>query len=300
MMKRVAVGILAAAMALSMMTACGGNGGGNGGNASSGSSNTGTSQGSGEDKKDDTTKDDDKKNDAENTVADLSKVEDGKEIEYSKSLTYKMQQMASNSPKLYLKLESYETAAPNLKDFSEMARDGQKTYTKSVDGENNMTYESMTDGQNSYRLFSDKKVATTTVYEGQNTSDGSSNVNPTITTTVKKTTYTVNKIAYYAEEVTQKVSYGSESYTGTGLYCYDKTGTPVYMIENAGKQNEHVTHVLEMKQSIPSTAIMSVPSDWEIYTFYYSQDYTLSKVTNRKGEELSEDQIQKVYKDLQY
>lgn len=89
MMKRVAVSILAAAMALSLLTACGG---GDAPSAPETPSNPGTSQG--EEKKDDSTdsKPEDKKDPpAESKPEDKKdeEVADGSTIEFNKSRTYK-------------------------------------------------------------------------------------------------------------------------------------------------------------------------------------------------------------------
>ena len=111
MMKRVAVSILAAAMALSLLTACGG---GDAPSAPETPSNPGTSQG--EEKKDDSTdsKPEDKKDPpAESTPEDKKdeEVADGSTIEFNKSRTYKWVQEYGSAKKVYIKVEPVKPAS---------------------------------------------------------------------------------------------------------------------------------------------------------------------------------------------
>lgn len=92
MMKRVAVSILAAAMALSLMTACGG---GDAPSAPETPSNPGTSQG--EEKKDDEKKDPPAESKPEDKKDE--EVADGSTIEFNKSRTYKWVQEYGSAKK---------------------------------------------------------------------------------------------------------------------------------------------------------------------------------------------------------
>lgn len=304
MMKRVAVGILAAAMALTMMTGCGG--GGSNKPANSGSTKPGTSQGSNNNNSNNSNKNDNKNDNdkKDNTYDNLNKLKDGSEVKYTDSMTYKVTQQVANVQTLYMNIEAYQPSNPAQKMTVEMARKGKNTYTKMVDTDGSVE-EALVADTTTYELFRDKSTAVTTVYPKSDTSSSDSSASqPSDTNTkVKKTTHVVGKTTYYAESVTVTQTIEGHTIITTELLCYDKTGVLAYAIMEPGTQSETVLHFVKFNQSIPSTAIMSIPKDWEIYTAYYERDdktgyVNLSKVTNRSGKKLTESEIEGVEKDL--
>lgn len=292
MAKRIAVSLLAAAMALSMLTACGGGGNANSGGTSGGSgggsnnsSNTGSSDNGSSGNNGASNKDD--KNDL-TTSNDLTKLPDGTEIDYADSQTRKWNKMCS-SGKLYMVTE--DSSSQSQKRITEMARDGKNTYRKTT-YEGSRGYETLYDGnaQVSYTLYPNVKIATTSVF-----SDSSSGTTSgeRCSMTMKKTTRVEENVPYYAEIQTLTGQTTGRVYET--IYCYDSTGALAYQISNPGTENEMKSHVLKYSTSIPNTAILEIPSDWEIYTFIYGKDGILEKVTTPDGHELTNEEYRELY-----
>ena len=303
MMKRVAVSILAAAMALSLMTACGG---GDAPSAPETPSNPGTSQG--EEKKDDSTdsKPEDKKDDEKKDPPAESKPEekkdeevaDGSTIEFNKSRTYKWALEYRSVQKVYIKVEPVKPASQDVVCMESVA-DGQKSYTK-VTHKNGKTDEQFTElvsgkTQNIYRLYSNQKIAIMRSYTMNATNpDDNTVLDPETTYTVKKTTHVVNAIPYYTEAITMEDK--DTKRTETQLFCYDNTGSLVYLVSSPDTADEQIVHI-QCSKAIPDSAILSIPNGWSVYTVTYSADHSMT-VKDQSGRELTTEEVEALAKKI--
>ena len=296
MMKRVAVSILAAAMALSLMTACGG---GDAPSAPETPSNPGTSQG--EEKKDDSTdsKPEDKKDDEKKDPPAESKPEDKKDeevadgstIEFNKSRTYKWALEYRSAQKVYIKVEPVKPASQDVV-CMESVTDGQKSYTK-VTHKNGKTDEQFTElvsgkTQNVYRLYSNQKIAIMTSHT-VNAADLNQNVlSDSYNYTVKKTTHVVNAVPYYTEALTMENK--TTKKTETQLFCYDSTGSLVCLVSSPDTADEEIIRI-QCSKAIPDSAILSVPNGWSVYTVTYGASNNDVTVKDQSGRELTTEEV---------
>lgn len=291
MMKRVAVSILAAAMALSLMTACGG---GDAPSAPETPSNPGTSQG--EEKKDDEKKDPPAESKPEDKKDE--EVADGSTIEFNKSRTYKWVQEYGSAKKVYIKVEPVKPASQDVV-CTESVTDGQKSYTK-VTHKNGKTDEQFTElvsgkTQNVYRLYSNQKIAIMTSYT-VNAADLNQNVlSDSYNYTVKKTTHVVNAVPYYTEAITMEDK--DTKQTATQMFCYDNTGSLVYLVSSPDTADEQIVHV-QCSKSIPDSAILSVPNGWSVYTVTYGASYNDVTVKDQSGRELTDEEVEALAKKI--
>lgn len=304
MMKRVAVSILAAAMALSLMTACGGS---DAPSAPETPSNPGTSQG--EEKKDDSTnsKPEDKKDDEKKDPPAESKPEDKKDeevadgstVELKKSRTYKWVLEYASAQKVYVKMEPVKPASQDVV-CTESVTDGQKTYTK-VTHKNGKTDEQFTElvsgnTQNIYRLYSDQKIAIMRSYSVTVTNSGDNTVlDPETNYTVKKTTHVINAVPYYTEAITMEDK--DTKRTETQMFCYDNTGSLVYLVSSPDTANEQIIHV-QYSKVIPDSAILSIPNGWSVYTITYGASYNDMTVKDQSGRELTTEEVTALFNKL--
>ena len=268
MMKRVAVSILAAAMALSLMTACGG---GDAPSAPETPSNPGTSQG--EEKKDDSTggKPEDKKDDEKKDPPAESKPEDKKDeevadgstIEFNKSRTYKWALEYRSAQKVYIKVEPVKPASQDVVCMESVA-DGRKSYTK-VTYKNGKAAETLVDLSqnnvvNQYELYSNQKIAIMKSHSVTVTNpDDNTVLDPETNYTVKKTTRVINAVPYYTEAITMEDKDAKR--TETQMFCYDNTGSLVYLVSSPDTADEQIVHI-QCSKSIPDSAILSIPNGW--------------------------------------
>lgn len=288
MMKRAAVGILAAAMALSMLTACGGASAGpstSGSTSTGGSGNPGSSSASSSD------------SNGSSSSSSSSSGSSSTKFTYKDSLTNKYNLQRYNSKTWYQKTAQidsdgerniYETALVFGSDHRV-----QKSYYKSSYA-NGSAYESlMIDGTN-YTLYRDAKIAIASIYKS-NGSSSSSEGEIYRMDSIVKTTQKVDNVSYYTEVTTYKGDKTGKIMTQS--YCFDTTGKLVYLISSENGQ-EYKTHILDYGPSIPSSALMEIPSDWSVYTFDYTT--TPKTVTDAAGNKLTEDEIaqlnKKIYK----
>lgn len=291
MMKRVAVSILAAAMALSLLTACGG---GDAPSAPETPSNPGTSQG--EEKKDDEKKDPPAESKPEDKKDE--EVADGSTVELNKSRTYKWVQEYGSAKKVYIKMEPVKPASQDAV-CMESVTDGQKSYTK-VTHKNGKTDEQFTElvsgkTQNVYRLYSNQKIAIMTSYT-MNAADLNQNVlSDSYNYTVKKTTHVVNAIPYYTEALTMENK--TTKKTETQLFCYDNTGSLVYLVSSPDTADEEIVRI-QCSKVIPDSAILSVPNGWSVYTVTYSADYSDMTVKDQSGRELTTEEVTALFNKL--
>lgn len=284
MMKRVAVSILAAAMALSLMTACGG---GDAPSAPETPSNPGTSQG--EEKKDDEKKDPPAESKPEDKKDE--EVADGSTVELNKSRTYKWVQEYGSAKKVYIKVEPVKPASQDVV-CMESVTDGQKSYTK-VTHKNGKTDEQFTElvsgkTQNVYRLYSNQKIAIMTSHT-VNAADLNQNVlSDSYNYTVKKTTHVVNAVPYYTEALTMENK--TTKKMETQLFCYDSTGSLVYLVSSPDTADEEIIRI-QCSKAIPDSAILSVPNGWSVYTVTYGASNNDVTVKDQSGRELTTEEV---------
>lgn len=287
MMKRVAVSILAAAMALSLMTACGG---GDAPSAPETPSNPGTSQG--EEKKDDSTggKPEDKKDE---------EVADGSTIEFNKSRTYKWALEYRSAQKVYIKVEPVKPASQDVVCMESVA-DGRKSYTK-VTYKNGKAAETLVDLSqnnvvNQYELYSNQKIAIMKSHSVTVTNpDDNTVLDPETNYTVKKTTRVINAVPYYTEAITMEDKDAKR--TETQMFCYDNTGSLVYLVSSPDTADEQIVHI-QCSKSIPDSAILSIPNGWSVYTVTYGASYNDKTVKDQNGHELTDEEKEALEKKI--
>ena len=291
MMKRVAVSILAAAMALSLLTACGG---GDAPSTPETPSNPGTSQG--EEKKDDEKKDPPAESKPEDKKDE--EVADGSTVELNKSRTYKWVQEYASAQKAYIKMEPVKPASQDVV-CRESVTDGQKSYTK-VTHKNGKTDEQFTElvsgnTQNFYRLYSDQKIAIMRSFT-VNAADLNQNVlSDSYNYTVKKTTHVVNAVPYYTEALT--IEDKDTKQTETQMFCYDNTGSLVYLVYSPDTANEQIIRI-QCSKVIPDSAILSIPNGWSVYTVTYGASYNDVTVKDQSGRELTTEEVSALFNKL--
>lgn len=304
MMKRVAVSILAAAMALSLMTACGG---GDAPSAPETPSNPGTSQG--EEKKDDSTdsKPEDKKDDEKKDPPAESKPEDKKDeevadgstIEFNKSRTYKWALEYGSAQKVYIKVEPVKPASQDVVCMESVA-DGRKSYTK-VTYKNGKAAETLVDLSqnnvvNQYELYSNQKIAIMKSHSVTVTNpDDNTVLDPETNYTVKKTTRVINAVPYYTEAITMEDK--DTKRTETQMFCYDNTGSLVYLVSSPDTADEQIVHI-QCSKSIPDSAILSIPNGWSVYTVTYGASYNDKTVKDQNGHELTDEEKEALAKKI--
>ena len=292
MMKRAAVGILTAAMALSMLTACGGASAGpstSGSTSTGGSSNPGSSSSSSASSSE--------SNGSSSSSSSSSNSSSSTKFTYRDSQAYKYNMMRYNSKTWYQKTAQVDSdGKQNIYESAIVFNSEhrvQKSYYKSSYSTGS-TYESlMIDGTN-HTLYRDAKIAITSIYKS-NGSSSSSEGEIYRMDSIVKTTQKVSDVSYYTEVMTYKGDKTGK--TMTQSYCFDTKGKLVYLI-SAENGQEYQTHILDYGTSIPSSAIMEIPSDWETYTFDYTT--TPKTVTDAAGNKLTDDEIaqlnKKIYK----
>ena len=285
MMKRVAVSILAAAMALSLLTACGGS---DAPSAPETPSNPGTSQG--EEKKDDEKKDPPAESKPEDKKDE--EVADGSTIEWNKSRTYKWLLEYASAQKVYIKIEPVKPASQDVV-CTESVRDGKKSYSK-ITYANGKAVETLVDLTqnnvlNQYELYSNQKIAIMRSHPVPVTNpDDNTVLDPEMNYTVKKTTHVINAVPYYAEAITMEDK--DTKQTETVMFCYDNTGSLVYLVASPDTADEQIVRI-QCSKSIPNSAILSIPNGWSVYTVTYSADYSDKTVKDQSGHELTDEEV---------
>lgn len=292
MMKRVAVSILAAAMALSLMTACGG---GDAPSAPETPSNPGTSQG--EEKKDDDKKDPPAESKPEDKKDE--EVADGSTIEFNKSRTYKWVQEYGSAKKVYIKVEPVKPASQVIV-CTESVADGRKSYTKVTykDGKAAETLVDLSQNNvvNQYELYSNQKIAIMKSHPVTVTNpDDNTVLDPETTYTVKKTTRVINAIPYYTEAITMEDKDAKR--TETQMFCYDSTGSLVYLVSSPDTADEQIVHI-QCSKSIPDSAILSIPNGWSVYTVTYGASYNDKTVKDQNGHKLTDEEKEALEKKI--
>lgn len=290
MMKRLAVCVLAAAMSLTMLTACGDDTP----SAPETPSNPGTSQG--EEKKDDEKKDPPAESKPEDKKDE--EVADGSTIELNKSRTYKWLLEYGLAQKVYVKIEPVKPASQGVV-CTESVTDGQKSYRKitRANGKVEETFVELTQNNvmNQYKLYSKQKIA---IMEsrtmGATKPDDNTVLDPEANYTVKKTTYVINAVSYYAEAITMEDK--STKQTETQVFCYDNTGSLVYLVSSPDTAYEQIVHI-QCSKSIPDSAILSIPNDWNVYTITRNADDSVT-VKDQSGRELTPEEVTTLFNKL--
>ena len=285
MMKRVAVSVLAAAMALSLMTACGGGGAPS---TPETPNNPGTSQG--EEKKDDEKKDPPAESKPEDKKDE--EVADGSTIEWNKSRTYKWLLEYGSAQKAYTKIEPVKPASQDVV-CTESVRDGKKSYSKETykNGKVAETLVDLTQNNvlNQYELYSNQKIAIMRSYTMDATNpDDNTVLDPEMNYTVKKTTHVIHAIPYYAEAITMEDK--DTKQTETVMFCYDNTGSLVYLVAFPDTADEQIIHI-QCSKSIPNSAILSIPNGWSVYTVTRGASHNDKIVKDQSGHELTDEEV---------
>lgn len=295
--KRIAIGVMAAALALSM-TACGGdvpeqpsNSGAGGTNTSTGSNtSTGTDT---DDKKDDTTttppkennKDDEKKDDAQ-VQSRTEKFFSGKNIVNGPQWTYTMQ-------------SQYWQEGKAWSGTIIMTSDGNRSCERKVNftrGENIDTiYEHGWDYN--YRIpVGERKIYEFPVegYSHQVRGLGYNsfyyNMSIAFTRKFETGTYAIDGIVYYSETDTYPSSYAGQSAVNTVIYCYDMDDIAGqylrYRIVEVTVGGQTVDKEINKITGISSTidkSMLQVPEGYEVYRWDKTkQDYLRTGETTSK------------------
>lgn len=215
-------------------------------------------------------------------------VKDGTEIELQNSRSGKLMQEMYNSSKFYMKLSG---KAQGQDAVEEQARDGDREWQRwTLSGKVMSERLSVARGnlKDMYSLYSSQKFATLHTNDKTTDSIGSDNIND-YEFSVVKTTCVVNAVPYYAETVsiTEK---GETTPMQTQTLCYDSTGKLVYIVgEDEGQQV--VMKVEELSHVIPNSANLSIPDDWELYTYGTGADGE-TIVTDKSGHQLTDEEQQ--------
>lgn len=257
LVKRVTVGVLAAAMALSMLTACTVN------DVPSSSGSTeqpGTSQG--EDKKDDNNKkDDDKKDD--NKKDDDKKDDDKKDdttVAFAKSQTYNWLMNYEYSTQTYIKKTSVQDGT-----VEEWARSGDKIYkSKQTSKKTEVFKEKNGDSVENYDLYVNRSIALKRTNAADQDTDFSKSISEyKYGETVEKATQSIGGVMYNAEVVSMEDPQTGDK--SKAVYCFNEKGTLVYIIPDYVHEKDEVVKV-EYDKKIPSTVPMQAAETWEVYT----------------------------------
>lgn len=181
----------------------------------------------------------------------------------------------------------------------ESVADGQKSYTK-VTHKNGKTDEQFTElvsgkTQNIYRLYSNQKIAIMRSHPVTVTNpDDNTVLDPETTYTVKKTTRVINAIPYYTEAITMEDKDAKR--TETQMFCYDSTGSLVYLVSSPDTADEQIVHI-QCSKSIPDSAILSIPNGWSVYTVTYSAGHSMT-VKDQSGHELTDEEVEALAKKI--
>lgn len=100
---------------------------------------------------------------------------------------------------------------------------------------------------------------------------------------MKKTTHVVNAVPYYTEAITMEDK--DTKQTATQMFCYDNTGSLVYLVSSPDTADEQIVHI-QCSKAIPESAILSIPNGWSVYTVTYSADHSMT-VKDQSGRELT-------------
>lgn len=223
---------------------------------------------------------------------------DGSTIEFNKSRTYKWALEYGSAKKVYIKAEPVKPASQDVV-CTESVTDGRKSYTK-VTYKNGKVAEALADLTqnnvlNQYELYSNQKIAIMRSYTMNATNpDDNTVLDPETNYTVKKTTRVINAVPYYTEAITMEDK--DTKRTETQMFCYDNTGSLVYLVSSPDTADEQIVHV-QCSKSIPDSAILSIPNDWSVYTVTYSAGHSVT-VKDQSGHELTDEEVEALAKKI--
>lgn len=249
-----------------------------------------------EDKKDDEKKDPPAESKPEDKKDE--EVADGSTIELNKSRTYKWALEYGSAQKVYIKVEPVKPASQDVV-CTESVTDRKKSYTK-VTYKNGKVAETLADLTqnnvlNQYELYSNQKIAIMRSYSMTVTNPDKNTVfDPEMNYTVKKTTHVINAARYYAEAITMEDK--DTKRTETQMFCYDNTGSLVYLVVSPDTANEQILHI-QCSKSIPDSAILSIPNGWSVYTVTYSAGHSMT-VKDQSGHELTDEEVEALAKKI--
>lgn len=148
---------------------------------------------------------------------------------------------------------------------------------------------------NQYELYSNQKIAIMRSYTMNATNpDDNTVLDPETNYTVKKTTRVINAVPYYTEAITMEDK--DTKRTETQMFCYDNTGSLVYLVSSPDTADEQIVHV-QCSKSIPDSAILSIPNDWSVYTVTYSAGHSVT-VKDQSGHELTDEEVEALAKKI--
>lgn len=224
---------------------------------------------------------------------------DGSTIEFNKSRTYKWVQEYGSAKKVYIKVEPVKPASQVIV-CTESVADGRKSYTKVTykDGKAAETLVDLSQNNvvNQYELYSNQKIAIMKSHPVTVTNpDDNTVLDPETTYTVKKTTRVINAIPYYTEAITMEDKDAKR--TETQMFCYDSTGSLVYLVSSPDTADEQIVHI-QCSKSIPDSAILSIPNGWSVYTVTYGASYNDKTVKDQNGHELTDEEKEALEKKI--
>lgn len=271
--KRIAAVALAAVMAVSMLTACGGGGGSNGGSSSSGSNNGSSSSSSSSSGASSGSSSGSSSSSSSGSSSSSSGSDSGTtvtEIPLTKSKIYKVETL-----KEYYVVTIDSDGEQNL-----VAVKGENVYSKyeSTYDNHTMTNEELVKGKDRYTIVrpgtyiyeSLKKAIENMGYDtakmtkticGHTVINSGTSEKPdgTVTMpTVQVGTRELDKKTYYAETIVF-------SKNNSETWCFDESGKPKAMISTSvnedGKKEEYITRVKTFEYHVSDTSVFNLPSD---------------------------------------
>ena len=293
--KKAAAVLLAAAMAVSMMTACGGDGGSTGGNGGNNDGKPGTSEG-GEEKPGDGKGDESGDGKDDGNLPDLDK-EDGISIDVQNSKAYRYLQWL-NSKQSYSMTTSTTVVGSTGKLVTFSAVSTGKTYSKviedGIDSSDVTGMAMLNTGKYTYQMYPKVKIA----FKGENKTSSSDDSTTKIDTalSVKKGTKTYNGKTYYAEKITAIVSEGDKKTTQVMTYCLNDQGMPEYIFTKTDR-GVAITQISDLKTDVDQK-LFEVPSDYEVYITVVSKDGKTIYVAHENGVPLTKEEMEELAKKL--
>ena len=271
--KRIAAVALAAVMAVSMLTACGGGGGSNGGSSSSGSNNGSSSSSSSSGSASSGSSSGSSSSSSSGSSSSSSGSDSGTtvtEIPLTKSKIYKFETLK----------EYYVVTIDSDGDQELIAVKGENAYSKHEYTYDNhtMTNEELIKGKDRYNIvrpgtykyellkeaienmkYDTAKMTKTICGHTVINSGTSEKPDGTVTMpTVQVGTRELDKKTYYAETIVL-------SKNNSVTYCFDESGKPKAMISTSvnedGKKEEYITRVKTFEYYVSDTSVFNLPSD---------------------------------------
>ena len=85
--------------------------------------------------------------------------------------------------------------------------------------------------------------------------------------------------------------------TETQMFCYDSTGSLVYLVSSPDTADEQIVHI-QCSKSIPDSAILSIPNGWSVYTVTHGASYNDKTVKDQNGHELTDEEKEALEKKI--